>query len=87
MKCRDSQLPAQPAPYFHFMLLDGRPVEQAQRLLAGFTDLLVDTLRVERARVRGGTWPVEPERWTIGGRAASDVRAAEVAARAEAAEA
>lgn len=76
---------AEDAPYFHFMLLEGRPVEHAQRLLAGFTDLLVETLEVERARVRGGMWPVEPERWAIAGTPAAAARADEVRARAEAA--
>lgn len=69
------------APYFHFMLLADRPVETAQRLLAGFTDLLVDTLGVERARVRGGMWPVEPDRWAIAGVPASAARRAEAATR------
>lgn len=73
---------AAPAPYFHFMLLEGRPLEHAQRLLAGFTDLLVEVLGTPRDRVRGGMWTVEPTRWAIGGRVASEARAAEVAARA-----
>ena len=71
------------APYFHFMLLEGRPLEQRQRLLAGFTDLLVECIGVERARVRGGMWPVAPEHWAIGGAPAAGVRADEIAARAQ----
>lgn len=69
------------APYFHFMLLEGRPLEAAQRLLEGFTDLLVETLGVDRALVRGGMWPVEPERWAIAGTPAAVARGAEVQAR------
>jgi 4-oxalocrotonate tautomerase len=72
---------AEEAPYFHFMLLDGRPVEHAQRLLSGFTELLVETLGVDRAGVRGGMWPVEPDRWAIAGTPAASVRRAEVDAR------
>ena len=74
---------AEPGPYFHFMLLEGRPLEHAQRLLAGFTDLLVEELGVDRDRVRGGMWPVEPPRWSIGGVDAATLRADEVRARAE----
>ena len=70
------------APYFRFMLLNGRPLEQRQRLLRGFTDLLVEELGVERSRVRGGMWLVEPEHWVIGGTPASELRQAEIAARA-----
>lgn len=70
------------APYFHFMLLDGRPLEQRQRLLRGFTDLLVECLGVERGLVRGGMWPVSPEHWAIGGEPAAGLRADEIAARA-----
>jgi 4-oxalocrotonate tautomerase len=75
---------AQPGPYFHFMLLEGRPLETAQRLLSGFTDLLVDVLGVARDRVRGGMWPVEPQRWAIGGVDAATLRSDEIRARAEA---
>lgn len=70
------------APYFHFLVLEGRPLDERHALLRGFTDLLVDCLGVERAKVRGGCWPIPPEDWAIGGTPASIVRAAEVAARA-----
>lgn len=70
------------APYFRFMLLRGRSVEQRQRLLIGFTDLLVEILGVDRASVRGGMWLVDPENWAIGGKPAADLRSAEIAARA-----
>lgn len=70
------------APYFRFVLLEGRSDEQAQRLLAGFTDLVVACLGVDRAAVRGGTWSVDPGRWAIAGVPASDLRKAEIDARA-----
>jgi len=76
-----------PAPYFSFVVLEGRPVEERQRLLAGFTDLLVEVLGVERSRVRGGCRRIAPEDWAIGGTPASVLRAAEIEARAKAAEA
>ena len=71
------------APYFRFVLLRGRSLEQRQRLLRGFTDLVVDCLGVERSRVRGGIWLVDPENWAIAGEPAAAARAAEIAARAE----
>lgn len=73
------------APYFHFLVLQGRPVEERHALLTGFTDLVVRILGAERALVRGGCWPISPEDWAIGGTPASVMRAAEVKARAEAA--
>lgn len=73
------------APFFQFALLAGRPEEQRRRLLAGFTDLLVDILGADRSLVRGGIWTVAPEDWTIGGATAADLRADEIRARAESA--
>lgn len=71
------------APFFQFYLLAGRPREQRDRLLSGFTDLLVEVLGADRSSVRGAILPVAPEDWTIGGRSAASVRAAEIAARAK----
>lgn len=73
------------APWFHFLVLEGRPQDECQALIAGFTDLLVSTLGVERAAVRGGCWPIPPALWGIGGVPASVLRAQEIAARAAAA--
>ena len=71
------------APYFHFLVLEGRPVEQCHRLLQGFTDLLERTLRVDRQRIRGGCWPIPAAMWGIGGQPASALRAHEIMARAQ----
>jgi len=71
-----------PAPYFTAIVLEGRPVEQRHRLLADLTDLLVDVLGVDRARVRGRIVRVDPEDWAIGGVPASAARRDEIAARA-----
>ena len=71
------------APYFHFLVLEGRPLDECQRLLTGFTDLVVELLGAERALVRGGCWPIPPRYWAIGGTPASVIRTAEIAARAE----
>lgn len=73
------------APLFYFLAMQGRPLEERQRLLAGFTDLLVEITGAERARVRGGCWLIPPEDWGIGGLPATQLRAAEIRARADAA--
>jgi 4-oxalocrotonate tautomerase len=70
------------APYFHFLVLEGRPIDQCQALITGFTDLLERTLKVDRRLVRGGCWPIPPQFWGIGGTPASALRAAEIQARA-----
>lgn len=70
------------APYFDFIVLDGRPLEERQRIALGFTDLLVQHLGVRRELVRGRCERVPPEDWAIGGKPASVLRADEVAARA-----
>ena len=62
------------APYFEFLVLEGRPLDQRQRLLNGFTDLLVETLGVDRTFIRGHCKRVQPEEWSIGGVPASDLR-------------
>lgn len=71
-----------PAPYFQFIVLQGRPLDQRHALLAGFTDRIERILGVERSRIRGSCWPVPPEDWAIGGVPASVIRSEEVAARA-----
>lgn len=71
------------APFFHFYLLAGRPQEHCDRLLAGFTDLLVKHLDVERSTIRGCVIWVDPKDWAIAGVPATQVRRAEVAARAQ----
>jgi 4-oxalocrotonate tautomerase family enzyme len=68
------------APYFTAIVLEGRPAEQRRRLLEAFTDILVDTLGVDRKLVRGRIIQVSPEDWAIGGVPASAARSAEIAA-------
>lgn len=71
-----------PAPYFTAIVLAGRSVEQRQELLAALTDVVVKTLGVGRAGVRGQIIEVLPENWGIGGTPASGLRAVEIAERA-----
>ena len=72
---------AQAAPFFTFVVLHGRSLEDRQRLLAGFSDLIVEILGSPRALVRGAVLPIAPEDWCIGGLPASQLRQAEIAAR------
>lgn len=59
------------APYFVAAGLEGRPVEQRQRLLGEITDALCDVLGAIRSRVRGRIAQVPAEDWGIGGVPAS----------------
>ncbi|MDN5863291.1 MAG: 4,5-DOPA dioxygenase extradiol [Salinisphaera sp.] len=72
---------AEPAPYFQYIVLQGRPQSEIEALMTGFTDILEAVLGVDRGRIRGACWPVPPEHWGIGGVMASVKRADEVAAR------
>ncbi|NMG43839.1 4-oxalocrotonate tautomerase [Aromatoleum toluvorans] len=72
------------APYFSFIVMEGRALDERQRLLAGFTDIVVAALGVDRAEVRGGIVPVLPENWSIGGVPGSVMRQSEIVARAAA---
>ena len=71
----------QVAPYFSFIVLEGRPQDHRERLLRGFTDLVVEILGAPRANVRGGIVPVAPSDWSIGGTLASALRQGEIEAR------
>ncbi|MFC3940064.1 4-oxalocrotonate tautomerase [Pseudomonas gingeri NCPPB 3146 = LMG 5327] len=70
------------APYFDFIVLEGRPLDERQSLMSGFTDLLVGILAVERSLVRGRCIRVEPQDWSIGGLGADVLREQEISARA-----
>lgn len=74
---------AAPAPFFNCLAMGGRPIEQQQRAVKAFTDLLADVLGVDRSVIRGMVTGVNPETWGIAGEPASKVRAAEIASRAE----
>lgn len=70
------------APFFTYFLMTGRSEEQRHRLLAGFTDLIVECLGVDKSLIRGSVILVAPEDWAIAGVPAAVTRADEVAARA-----
>lgn len=69
------------APFFTCLAMGGRPVEQQQRAIRVFTDLLEDVLGIDRSVIRGMVTEVNPDTWGIAGEPASQVRAAEIAAR------
>lgn len=69
------------APYFSFIVLQGRSLEDRQQLLTRFTDLIEELLQVPRAQIRGGIVPVAPDDWSIAGQPASLLRQAEIEAR------
>lgn len=71
-----------PAAYFEAIAMTGRPVATRHRLIAEFTDLLVEVLAIERDLVRGMVVEVEPDHWGIAGMPASRRRATELADRA-----
>ncbi len=69
------------APYFSFVLMQGRTTEMKHALMRGFTDLIEACLEVPRGVIRGGIVPVSPEDWSIAGVPASEVRKDEILAR------
>jgi phenylpyruvate tautomerase PptA (4-oxalocrotonate tautomerase family) len=71
------------APYFSCIAMKGRAAERLNAMMAGFTDLIVQHLQCDPALVRGRLIEIEPEHWYISGRPASELRAAEIAARAK----
>ena len=69
------------APYFTCLALSGRPTEQLQNLMQGFTDLVERHLGCDRRSIRGQVILIDPAHWSIGGKPASDVRSNESALR------
>ena len=72
------------APFFEFSVMKGRSLEQRQAIAEQFTDMLAVTLKVDKADIRGNCYTVEPENWSIAGSLASEIRKAEIEARAQA---
>ena len=70
------------SPYFDFIVLQGRSLDQRREITQRFTDLLVDVLGVRKQAIRGRCFEVPPENWSIGGVLASELRKAEIEARA-----
>jgi phenylpyruvate tautomerase PptA (4-oxalocrotonate tautomerase family) len=61
--------------------MKGRSAETLQAMMAGFTELIIKHLGCDASLVRGRLIEIEPEHWYISGTPASELRAAEIAAR------
>ena len=72
------------APFFEFIVMKGRSLEQRQAIAEQFTNILAVTLKVDKADIRGNCYTVEPENSSIAGSLASEIRKAEIEARAQA---
>ncbi len=70
-----------PAPYFSCIAMKGRSADTLNAMMAGFTGLIIKHLGCDAALVRGRLIEIEPEHWYISGIPASELRAAEIAAR------
>ena len=78
---RISAEPGARTAYFEFLALEGRPLAQRHKLLGGFTDLIENTLDIDRPTIRGACRNIAPEDWAIAGTPASVARQKEIAAR------
>lgn len=77
--CSDGGLDA---PFFDFIVMDGRTLADRHRLMRDFTELCVRHLGARAQDVRGICRRVPAEDWGIGGVPASELRRAEIEARA-----
>lgn len=73
------QAGGQPAPYFEFVVLQGRPPEQRHKLMRAFSDLLATETGVDLRHIRGMCRNVAAEDWCIAGTPASEARKDHVA--------
>lgn len=70
------------SPYFDFIVLQGRSLDQRREITERFTALLTNVLGVSKQSIRGRCCEVLPENWSIGGVLAAELRKAEIEARA-----
>lgn len=71
-------------PLIRMALMEGRSVEMLHRVMADLTEVTARVLGGDPQRVRVQIDHIHPDRWAIGGVAASISRAGELAARAAA---
>jgi len=72
-------------PFVQMVLMEGRPKEQAHAMIETISEILARVLGCDKQKIRIHIAGADPDRWGIGGVPASVLRAAEIAARAEAA--
>lgn len=75
------QVPGPRSVFFEFIVLEGRSLEQRQKIAREFSELIERVLEVDVDVVRGRCIRVEPEDWCIGGVFASELRKAEIEQR------
>ncbi|MYS79208.1 tautomerase family protein [Embleya scabrispora] len=66
------------APFFVCHVSSHRPPEQRTALLARLTDVIEESLDVDRSVIRGWAQPTEPDSWAVAGVPLSIARADEV---------
>lgn len=71
------------AIYFEFIVMEGRPLAQQAELMLLFTELAAEITGVSEKVIRGRCVTVPPQQWGIAGRMATEVRASEIAQRAQ----
>jgi 4-oxalocrotonate tautomerase len=72
-------------PLIQITILEGRSTAQKHRLLREITAVVATVLEAPKERIRVCIHEVHPDCWGIAGEPASEVRAAEIKARAAAA--
>jgi 4-oxalocrotonate tautomerase family enzyme len=68
-------------PFVQMALMENRPLEQKQRVIAEITEILHNALGTRKERIRVHVSAVDPALWGIGGVPASISRAREIEAR------
>lgn len=69
-------------PFIRMALMEGRPVETLHSVMRALTEVVARHLGGDPGRIRVQIDHVHPDRWAIGGVAASIIRAEELAQRA-----
>ncbi|RBP13988.1 4-oxalocrotonate tautomerase family enzyme [Roseiarcus fermentans] len=69
-------------PFVQMVLMDGRPKEQFQAMIAAVTESVAAATGCDASKIRVHIARGDPEGWGIGGVPASVLRAAEIADRA-----
>ena len=71
-------------PFVQMVLMEGRPKEQHHAMIAAVTDVVAEATGCDKSKIHIHIAPGNPDGWGIGGVPASLLRAAEIAARAQA---
>lgn len=80
----DGERPSLEIPFVQMVLMEGRPKEQLQAVMAGISEVIARATGIDIGRIRVHVAAAQPDTWSIGGVPAAVARAAELAARARA---